>query len=217
MRQLQGVPVRRASNGAGVAVDVLGAGARAGVRQARVERVDATAASRVVGVEAWRRPGPACRSPRRRRGPRRRNRLSSVDVRDVVVVLVVRAVAHAVAVGVGVGRARAGVADAVRLLDRVARGPVARRSCARASRRSSEAVGVLVALVVGQVAVAVDVVVVELASVSPCRRGRRRTGRSVLPAIEAVPSSSRRRGPAGQTCAVAGGAGPVDEAASCLS
>src|SRR5215207_7644817 len=75
------------------------------------------------------------------------------QVRQVVVVLVVGAVEHAVAVGVGGVDPRAGVADAVGLLHRVAAGPVLRRQAAVGLVVVGEAVGVLVALVVGQLAV----------------------------------------------------------------
>ena len=59
------------------------------------------------------------------------------DVRDVVVILVVRAVAHAVAVRVGIDDVRAGVGHRVRPLAVVAAAPVAGRRGGRATRRSS--------------------------------------------------------------------------------
>src|SRR6185436_17676995 len=131
---------------------VPGAGPGGGVRQARVERVHTARVGRVLrGVLVAARIHDQVTA--------RRVAAELGDVRDVVVVLVVGAVPHAVAVGVGVDGARAGVGDRVGRLLGVAAAPVARQHPAVRLVVVGEAVGVLVTLVVGQLAVRVEVVV----------------------------------------------------------
>src|SRR6185369_13814501 len=84
------------------------------------------------------------------------------DVGVVVVILVVGAVDEAVAVGVGVGDAGAGVGDPEHGLTRVLGGPVAGLAPAVGLDPVVQSVGVLVALVVGEPAVAVEVLVLVL-------------------------------------------------------